>query len=227
MMTKQEHIDYWVKTANNDWSAVQKMYQSKVYIQGLFFAHLYLEKLCKALWVKNNIENTPPRVHNLIKVLDEAKIFYTQDQKDFMNIMNGFQLEGWYPDYLNRLYNLYKKKYRRNFRTSKNFWFMASAAIMKQMKDFVKQVKAEDGITLRKAILFGSYARNTQTKYSDIDMALVADEFCNVPTEDIKLFLKAMREYYMVQPQTYNTNDFTPDKDPFVEEILRTGIEIV
>ena len=103
---------------------------------------------------------------------------------------------------------------------------MASAAIMKQMKDFVKQVKA-DGITLRKAILFGSYARNKQTKYSDIDMVLVADEFCNIPTEDIKLFLNSMRKYYMVQPRTYNTKDFNVDKDPFVEEILKTGIEIV
>jgi len=102
---------------------------------------------------------------------------------------------------------------------------MASAAVMKQMKDFVSIVDS-CGITLRKAILFGSYARNKQTKYSDIDVALVADEFCSVPTEDIKLFLVAMRKYYMVQPQTYNTKDFSPDKDPFVEEILRTGIEI-
>lgn len=102
---------------------------------------------------------------------------------------------------------------------------MASAATMKQMKDFVSLVNSS-GITLRKAILFGSYARDTQTKYSDIDVALVADEFCSVPTEDIKLFFKAMRKYYMVQPQTFNTKDFSPDKNPFVDEILRTGIEI-
>lgn len=103
---------------------------------------------------------------------------------------------------------------------------MASAAIMKQMQDFVNLVGA-GGIKLRKAILFGSYARIQQTKYSDIDMALVADEFCSVPTEDVKLIMTAMRKYYMVQPQTYNTKDFSPDIDPFVEEILKTGIEII
>jgi predicted nucleotidyltransferase len=102
---------------------------------------------------------------------------------------------------------------------------MASAATIKKMKDFVSLVSSS-GITLRKAILFGSYARNQQTKYSDIDVALVADEFCSVPTEDIKLFVAAMRKYYMVQPQTFNTNDFSPDNNPFVEEILKTGIEI-
>ena len=57
-------------------------------------------------------------------------------------------------------------------------------------------------------------------------MPLVADEFCSVPTEDMKLFMKAMRKYYMVQPQTYNTKDFSLDKNPFVAEILETGIEI-
>ena len=87
---------------------------------------------------------------------------------------------------------------------------MASAAIMKQMKDFVSLVNSS-GIKLRKAILFGSYARSKQIKYSDIDMALVADEFCSMPTEDMKLFMKSMLKYYMVQPQTYNTKDFSPD----------------
>lgn len=59
-----------------------------------------------------------------------------------------------------------------------------------------------------------------------IDMALVADEFCHVPTGVVKLFMKAMLKYYMVHPQTYNTKDFSPDKNPFVAEILKTGIEI-
>jgi len=59
---------------------------------------------------EDNKANTPPKIHNLIKILDEAKISYSEDQMDFMNIMNGFQLEGRYPDYLDKLYKLYKKK---------------------------------------------------------------------------------------------------------------------
>ncbi len=102
---------------------------------------------------------------------------------------------------------------------------MATGAIVNKIKDFVKLVNA-DGIKLKKVVLFGSYANNKQTKYSDIDLALVADEFSGVASEDVKLFLKAMRKYYMVQAQTYNTKDFSPDKDPFVQEILRTGIII-
>jgi len=85
------------------------------------------------------------------------------------------------------------------------------------------------GIHLRKVILYGSYAKNQQHKWSDIDVALVADEFKSIGFEDVKLFswLLIKKPNIDIQPRTYNTKDFTTDKDPFVEEILRTGIEIV
>ena len=69
---------------------------------------------------------------------------------------------------------------------------MATGATINQIKDFAAQVNL-CGVHLKRVILYGSYARNEQTKYSDIDVALVADEFSGVPSEDVKLFLKAMR----------------------------------
>ena len=56
-MTKQEHIDYWLDTAKKDWRTVQNMYKTKDFVTALFFTHLHLEKICKALWVKNNTNN--------------------------------------------------------------------------------------------------------------------------------------------------------------------------
>ena len=110
MLTKEGHINYWVGSAKRDLKTVQNMFSMKDYIPALFYSHLHLEKYCKAIWVKNNNGNTPPKIHNLIKILDEAKISYSQEQKVFMIIMNNFQLEGRYPDYLDSLYKLYKKK---------------------------------------------------------------------------------------------------------------------
>ena len=87
----------------------------------------------------------------------------------------------------------------------------------------------KSGIHLKKIVLFGSYSRNEQHKWSDIDVAVVADEFTGIGFEDVKLFVNTLvkRPRLQIQPRTYNTKDFTPDHDPFVEEILRTGIEIV
>jgi HEPN domain-containing protein len=107
-LTKKEHIAYWVDTANRDWRTVQDLYKCKNYLSALFFAHLVLEKLCKAHWVKDNTENTPPKIHNIIVLIENTKFEITDEDKDFFRAMNQFQLEGRYPDYKNMLYKIYK-----------------------------------------------------------------------------------------------------------------------
>ncbi len=52
MMTKQEHIQYWINSSEEDWKSVLSLFQSGRNVHCLFFAHLTLEKLCKAIWVK-------------------------------------------------------------------------------------------------------------------------------------------------------------------------------
>jgi len=74
----------------------------------LFFSHLVLEKLCKAHWVKDNVANTPPKIHNLIVIIEQTKCQITEEDKEFFRAMNQFQLEGRYPDYKDALYKIYK-----------------------------------------------------------------------------------------------------------------------
>jgi HEPN domain-containing protein len=73
LFDKKDHIAYWADTAKKDWKAVNDLYLGKNYAQALFFAHLVLEKLLKAHWVKDNDENTPPKTHNLIAILSKTK----------------------------------------------------------------------------------------------------------------------------------------------------------
>ena len=95
------------------------------------------------------------------------------------------------------------------------------------LKKFASEVN-DSGIHLKKIVLYGSYAKNKQSEWSDIDVAMVADEFSGIGFKDISLFAKIQIQhpYYLIQPRTYNTNEFSTAKDPFVKEILRTGIEI-
>ncbi len=98
--------------------------------------------------------------------------------------------------------------------------------IIELVNRFVKDIKNE-GVHLRKAFLFGSYARNMQHRYSDIDVALVADEFDGFLFKDLDLFInaKTKKTYSRIQVQTYHT-DYFKKGDPFIEQILKTGIEI-
>ena len=111
MMTKQQHIDYWINTAEKDWASVDVLFEGKQYLQSLFWAHLVLEKLAKAHWVKNNEENIPPKIHNLIVLLKQANVDLGEEKMNFLVNYNNFQLSSRYPDYLSEIYKVCTKQF--------------------------------------------------------------------------------------------------------------------
>ncbi len=110
-MTKKEYIEYWKNTSNKDWAALQIMFKGGAFVHSLFWAHLVLEKLLKAHWVKKHSSNHPPRIHNLIYLIDNIPVETDVKQRTFFEKMNAFQLEGRYPDYKNNLYKICDKKF--------------------------------------------------------------------------------------------------------------------
>jgi len=102
-MTKEEHIQYWLRQVNSDWEAADALYKANLFVQSLFWAHLTLEKLCKALWVKKNVGNTPPLVHNLVKIAVQTGESFSVQELEFFSDMNTFQIKGRYPDYADNL----------------------------------------------------------------------------------------------------------------------------
>jgi len=111
MMTKEQHIDYWLDTAQYDWKGVDGAFKTKNYVHCLFWAHLMLEKLAKALWVKHHTDNFPPRIHNVLWLLGQSNIDLGEDMMRFLEDFNDFQISGRYPDYTNNMYNLCSKEF--------------------------------------------------------------------------------------------------------------------
>lgn len=73
-MDKKEHIKYWLKSAKHDLAAAEDLFENKRYDWCLFLAHLVIEKALKALWVRDNGNNIPPKIHNLLKLTESVKI---------------------------------------------------------------------------------------------------------------------------------------------------------
>lgn len=98
-------------------------------------------------------------------------------------------------------------------------------AAIKTVERFVREIKAS-GIQVRRAVLFDSYAHGKPHEWSDIDVAVVADEFRGV--DDARYFsgVRIKPDYMEISTRTYNTKEFTPETDPFAEVILEKGIEI-
>ena len=96
-------------------------------------------------------------------------------------------------------------------------------------KRFIAEVQAK-GLHVRHAILFGSYARNEQHEWSDIDLALSADEFEGIRFFDNRLIqdIKTKKGYCDIETHTYSTADFNGGEDDFLEqEIKPKGIVIL
>ncbi len=98
-MTKQDHINYWLTTANDNWVDVQRMFKARSYVPCLFFTHLVFEKLAKALWVKHNEGNVPPKIHNIVSLLNRTEVLLTEEEATFFEQLNAFQMETRYPSY--------------------------------------------------------------------------------------------------------------------------------
>ena len=82
------------------------------------------------------------------------------------------------------------------------------------------------GIHLRHAILFGSYANGRYTEWSDIDVALVSDDFQGIRFYDRETISQpTLQVDARIDPLPYQTKDFT-EENLFVQEILMTGVKI-
>lgn len=79
------------------------MFSTGTYVPCLFWAHLTIEKLVKALWVKDNAGDTPPFTHSISKLLADTTLVLTPVQARFVQQLNTFQLEGRYESYTTNL----------------------------------------------------------------------------------------------------------------------------
>ncbi|MCK4763982.1 MAG: HEPN domain-containing protein [Candidatus Aminicenantes bacterium] len=103
MKNKNELIEYWAKSSKMDIDAALDLYKTKKFPHCLFFAHLSVEKLFKALFVKTN-EKHSPITHNLMLLAKESKLELSELQVEQLAEINTFNIEARYPDEKFRFY---------------------------------------------------------------------------------------------------------------------------
>ncbi len=114
MKTKEHHIEHWLAQSNDDWEAAELLFAGKKYLHSLFFAHLSLEKVCKAHWINSSEINIPPKTHNLIFLLSQTALEISDNQKEFLIEFNRFQIEGRYPELISKLRQTCTPPFTRN-----------------------------------------------------------------------------------------------------------------
>jgi len=90
-------INYWLASAAYDLDTGRSLLQVKRFPYALFFAHLALEKVLKALVVKMTQEHAP-FTHSLTLLASKTKIDFPESMLDRLAEYVEFHSEARYPD---------------------------------------------------------------------------------------------------------------------------------
>ncbi|MDR0869640.1 MAG: nucleotidyltransferase domain-containing protein [Planctomycetaceae bacterium] len=95
------------------------------------------------------------------------------------------------------------------------------------VQQYIADVKAVYPVD--KIYLYGSYAHGTPHQDSDVDLCFFSPAFENISHLDALIALHQLKCKYdkdiYIEPNGFATSDLTTG-NPFVEEVLRTGIEL-
>ena len=114
-MTIQEHIEFLINQADEDLGVTEAIEAASYYGQALFWGHLVLEKLCKALYLKNNNKTDYPYIHNLLVLMNKCNVELNDEQIAFYSDMNRFQSKGRYGDTLHEIDSTITKEVCENY----------------------------------------------------------------------------------------------------------------
>ncbi|MFN5372288.1 MAG: nucleotidyltransferase domain-containing protein [Bacteroidia bacterium] len=95
-------------------------------------------------------------------------------------------------------------------------------ALKERIDSFLLALKNQQ-IHVRKVVLFGSYAKGNPHEFSDIDLAVWADEFAGNSLADVEKYSSALSCHSGISVRPYKTGE-SPEDDPFLEEVLHTGM---
>jgi HEPN domain-containing protein len=97
-MNQKEIVAYWRVEADEALKVAYHLFEKRDYSYALFFGHLAVEKILKALFVKNVGLNVP-RTHNLLRLAKATRIPVNEEKEYELVRITAFNLEARYPDY--------------------------------------------------------------------------------------------------------------------------------
>ena len=105
---------------------------------------------------------------------------------------------------------------------------MVNNRIIKIIKTYINEL-TKKGLTIKKVYLFGSYAKQTASKESDIDLLLISPQFDNNSDSYAPIiWLSEFRTEYKIEPITVGEKRFNEDDvSPLLEIVRQEGVEII
>ncbi len=99
-----------------------------------------------------------------------------------------------------------------------------SSEIMSSIQKYIEKISKY--YKIETIILFGSYAKGTENKDSDIDIAIISSDFNDIIEDGAKLIGLTWKIDTRIEPHPITTKDYEEVSNPFVKEVIDTGIKV-
>ena len=96
--------------------------------------------------------------------------------------------------------------------------------IMESIKKYIEKISQY--YKIEAIILFGSYAKGTENEDSDIDIAIISSDFSDIVEDGAKLIGLTWKIDTRIEPHPITTEDYQKVSNPFVREVVDTGIKV-
>jgi len=135
MMTRKQHVDYWLHGAAENMKDMRAAIKSKRRSMAMFCGHLAVEKMLKGLCAVRGINIQ--REHKLIKLAIECGLDATLsfDQREELQVITSFNIEARYDDFKRRFHAICTPQYA-------NTWSKIISRWYKDIKEIVLQERA-------------------------------------------------------------------------------------
>ena len=122
-----------IESADDDLGVMHDLYDKKRFNYCLFFGHLALEKLLKALFAKKNPEQPiAPKIHDLLALAKRCDLEMEIERQKQLDVITSFNLVARYEDYKRVFY----EKCTREFTTQQMH-------IIEEIQKWLKRILTE------------------------------------------------------------------------------------
>ncbi len=109
-MTQEKAVNIWVEGAIDALDTCDKLFKSKKYHHALFFLHLALEKIIKALYI-SKLDESPPYIHDLKELIVLIEMNIEKEELEQLEEISKYNVSARYDDYKYKIFKLATKEY--------------------------------------------------------------------------------------------------------------------
>jgi predicted nucleotidyltransferase len=98
--------------------------------------------------------------------------------------------------------------------------------VIQKVEKYIRRLQ-ENHIDIWRLYLYGSYAKNTHRRDSDIDLAIFLNQEDIDGFEECRLLMKLRWDVDLsIEPHCFAKTDFD-ETDPYIKEIVKTGVRLL